>query len=118
MAEIAAARFLGAGLYFDNLDEAKTFYSQTLGLKLADYQPGHFVKFDNATSFVTLVQKGSETYPSKDEATLFFVVPDLEAVKRAIGAERFVQSETNWAVLHDPEGHNILLLQRDANQRL
>jgi len=117
MAEIAA-RFLGAGLYFDNLDEAKTFYSQTLGLKLADHQPGHFAKFDSGTSFVTLVQKGSETYPSKDKATLFFVVPDLEAVKRAIGAERFVQSEANWAVLHDPEGHNILLLQRDASQRL
>jgi len=117
MPEIAA-RFLGAGLYFDNLDQAKTFYSQTLGLKLADHQPGHFVKFDSGTSFVTLVQKGSETYPSKDEATLFFVVPDLEAVKRAIGAERFVQSETNWAVLHDPEGHNILLLQRDKSQHL
>jgi predicted enzyme related to lactoylglutathione lyase len=118
MAEIAAARFLGAGLYFDNLDEAKTFYSQTLGLKLADHQPGHFAKFDSGTSFVTLEQKGSETYPSKDKATLFFAVADLEAAKTAIGADRFVQSEANWAVLHDPEGHNILLLQRDSSQRL
>jgi catechol 2,3-dioxygenase-like lactoylglutathione lyase family enzyme len=117
MAEIAA-RFLGAGFYFDNLDEAKTFYSQTLGLKLADHQPGHFAKFDSGTSFVTLEQKGSETYPSKDKATLFFVVPDLEAAKTAIGVDRFVQSEANWAVLHDPEGHNILLLQRDSSQRL
>jgi predicted enzyme related to lactoylglutathione lyase len=113
-----AARFLGAGFYFDNLDEAKTFYSQTLGLKLADHQPGHYAKFDSGTSFFTLAQKGSETYPSKDKATLFFAVPDLEAAKTAIGAERFVESEANWAVLHDPEGHNILLLQRDASQHL
>jgi predicted enzyme related to lactoylglutathione lyase len=117
MAELAA-RFLGAGLYFDNLDEAKTFYSQTLGLKLADHQPGHFAKFDSRSGFVSLEQKGSESYPSKDKAILFFVVPDLEAAKRAIGADRFVQSEANWAVLHDPEGHNILLLQRDASQPL
>jgi hypothetical protein len=65
-----------------------------------------------------LEQKGSESYPSKDKAVLFFAVPDLDAAKTAIGADRLVQSEANWAVLRDPEGHNILLLQRDASQRL
>src|ERR1700693_3319312 len=105
MAEIAA-RFLGAGFYFDNLDEDKTFDSQTLGLKLADHQPGHFAKFDSGTSFVTLEQKGSETYPSKDKATLFFVVPDLEAAKTAIGVDRFVKSEENWGGLGGRGGHN------------
>jgi predicted enzyme related to lactoylglutathione lyase len=115
MTEISA-RFLGAGLYFDDLDAAKTFYSQTLGLKLADHQPGHFAKFDSGAGFISLEQKGSESYPSKDQAILFFVVPDLEAAKTAIGADRIVQSEANWAVFHDPEGHNILLLQRDSSQ--
>ena len=115
MAEISA-RFLGAGFYFDDMEAAKLFYSQKLGLKLADHQPGHFAKFDSGTSFVTLEQKGSESYPSKDKAVLFFAVPDLEAAKQAIGADRIIESEPNWAVLHDPEGHNILLLQRDPSQ--
>lgn len=43
---------------------------------------------------------------------LFFEVPDLAAAIKAIGKNRIVQSEAKWAVLHDPEGHNILLLQR------
>jgi hypothetical protein len=29
-----------------------------------------------------------------------------------LGQERFVQVEREWAVMHDPEGHNVLLLQR------
>ena len=38
------------------------------------------------------------------------------AVKRAaainaIGPNRFVRTEPHWAALHDPEGHNILLLE-------
>jgi hypothetical protein len=43
---------------------------------------------------------------------LFFEVPDLEEAKAAVGKERIIQSEAKWAVLHDPEGHNILLLER------
>jgi predicted enzyme related to lactoylglutathione lyase len=39
MAEISA-RFLGAGLYFDDMEAAKVFYSQKLGLKLADHDAG------------------------------------------------------------------------------
>ena len=60
--------------------------------KLADHQPGHFAKFDSGTSFVTLEQKGSESYPSKDKAVLFFAVPDLEAAKDALGADRIIES--------------------------
>ncbi len=41
-----------------------------------------------------------------------FEVPDLRSAVEAIGQDRLVQSEHTWAVLHDPEGHNILLLQR------
>jgi hypothetical protein len=47
---------------------------------------------------------------------LFFEVPDLAAVIDAIGKDRIVHSAADssgrpeWAVIHDPEGHNILLL--------
>jgi predicted enzyme related to lactoylglutathione lyase len=111
MAEISA-RFLGAELYFDDVEKAATFYAQTLGLKVSDHQPGRFAKFDSGHGFICLERKGSESYPSKDKAVLFFEVPDLEAAKTALGKERILQFEEKWAVLHDTEGHNILLLQR------
>jgi predicted enzyme related to lactoylglutathione lyase len=111
MAEISA-QFLGVELYFDDLQKAKTFYTQTLGLKVSDQQAGRFTKFDSSRGFVCLERKGSESYPSKDKAVLFFEVPDLEEAKAAVGKERIIQSEAKWAVLHDPEGHNILLLER------
>ena len=41
-------------------------------------------------------------------------VPDIKAAIAAIGPDRVVQSEGTWAVLHDPEGHNVLLLQRSS----
>jgi len=43
---------------------------------------------------------------------LFFEVPDITAAIAALGRERVVKSEPTWAVLHDPEGHNVLLLQK------
>jgi hypothetical protein len=40
---------------------------------------------------------------------------DLEAASTAIGKDRVVRSEHGWAVIHDPEGHNVLLLQAGSN---
>ena len=54
----------------------------------------------------------SEHYPSKDKAVLFFEVPDLKAAIAIIGGDRLVQPESRWAVIHDPEGHNLLRLER------
>jgi len=34
------------------------------------------------------------------------------ADEETIGRGRFVQVNAGWAAHHDPEGHNILLLQR------
>jgi len=107
-----SAQLAGVELYFDDLSKAKTFYGEILGLKLADEQPGHHAKFDSGGGFICLEKKGVETYPSKDKAVLFFEVPDLEAAMEAIGRNRVVQSAAGWAVLHDPEGHNILLIKR------
>ena len=58
--------------------------------------------------------KGAESYPSKDKAVLFFEVASLKSAIAAIGQEKLVHSEPTWAVLHDPEGHNVLLLQKAA----
>jgi predicted enzyme related to lactoylglutathione lyase len=108
------ARFVGVELYYDNLETAKKFYIETMGLEVSDEQVGHHAKFDSGAGFVCLERKGAESYPSKDKAVLFFEVPDLGSAIAAIGQDRLVQSESTWAVLHDPEGHNILLLQRSS----
>jgi len=107
-----AARFVGVELYFENLDRAREFYVETLGLAVTDEESGHHAKFGGEAGFVCLEKKGSENYPSKDKAVLFFEVPDLELAIDAIGREKIVKREATWAVLHDPEGHNVLLLQR------
>ena len=103
------AQFVGVELYFDDLEGAKEFYAGTLGLEISDEQVGHHAKFDSGA--VCLERKGSEPYPSKDKAVLFFEVPDLRAAIAAIGQDRLVQSESRWAVIHDPEGHNICCLK-------
>jgi predicted enzyme related to lactoylglutathione lyase len=106
------ARFVGVELYFSNLERAKKFYIETMGLEVSDEQVGHHAEFETGAGFVCLERKGTESYSSKDKAVLFFEVPDLRLAIAAIGQDRLVQSAGTWAVLHDPEGHNILLLQR------
>ncbi len=105
-------KFVGVELYFDDLAKAKIFYTDVLGLTVAEEQSGHFAKFDGGSGFVCLERKGVESYPSRDKAVLFFEVDDLAATVKDLGQERFVQIEPGWAVMHDPEGHNLLLLQR------
>jgi predicted enzyme related to lactoylglutathione lyase len=105
------ARFVGVELYFENLEQAKRFYLETMGLEVSDEQVGHHARFDSGAGFVCLERKGVESYPSSDKAVLFFEVPDLRSAIETIGQDRVIRSENTWAVLHDPEGHNILLLQ-------
>jgi len=108
------SKFVGVELYFENLERARKFYVDTLGLEVSDEEAGHHAKFDSGAGFICLERKGVESYPSQDKAVLFFEVPDIKAAIAAIGPDRLVQSEGTWAVLHDPEGHNILLLQRSS----
>jgi predicted enzyme related to lactoylglutathione lyase len=105
-------KFVGVELYFDDLPAARQFYITTLGLAPSEEQSGHFVKFDGERGFICLEGKGLESYPSRDKAVLFFEVADLGETIAGIGRERFLQVEPGWAVLHDPEGHNVLLLQK------
>jgi predicted enzyme related to lactoylglutathione lyase len=110
------ARFVGVELYFDDLERAKKFYLETMGLEVSDEQVGHHARFDSGAGFVCLERKGAESYSSKDKAVLFFEVPDLKSAIAAIGQDQLVQSVRTWAVLHDPEGHNILLLQNRSER--
>lgn len=58
------ARFVGVELYFENLERAKKFYLETIGLELSDEQVGHHAKFDSGAGFVCLERKGVESYPN------------------------------------------------------
>ncbi len=114
-------RLLGVELYFEDLERARPFYIEVLGLKLMDEARGHYARFDGEDRFVCAECKGSENYPSQDKAVIFFEVPDLAAAVARVGPERIVKSEPAgegrrqaWAVLHDPEGHNVLLLEARA----
>jgi catechol-2,3-dioxygenase len=51
-------RFAGVELYFENLERAKQFYVETLGLGVSDEQPGHHEKFNSGGGFVALTRKG------------------------------------------------------------
>jgi predicted enzyme related to lactoylglutathione lyase len=108
------ARFAGVELYFNNLKEARVFYAEVLGLEISDEDPARYAKFGSSAGFVCLERKGSESYPSQDKAVLFFEVSDLQAAISAIGEHRFLERQANWAVLPDPEGHNVLLMQRSS----
>ena len=108
----AGLQFAGVELYFEDLPRAMKFYAETLGLELSHQRLGHHARFDSDGGFICLERKGVEGYPSQDKAVIFFEVADLETAISAIGPEKIIQSEANWAVLQDPEGHNILLLQR------
>jgi catechol 2,3-dioxygenase-like lactoylglutathione lyase family enzyme len=111
-------RLVGVELYFDDLPAARRFYQDTLGLELLEEQPDHHAKFDGQSAFICLEGKGAESYPSQDKAVIFLEVADLQSTIEEIGEERFIElgpknkdGHVSWAVLHDPEGHNVLMLQ-------
>jgi predicted enzyme related to lactoylglutathione lyase len=112
------ARLVGVELYFDDLVAAKNFYEETLGLDIFGQQPGHHAQFNVGQAFLCLEKKGVEDYPSRDKAVIFLEVPNVQAAVEAIGRQRFVHvgsgdesTQSPWAILHDPEGHNVLLLE-------
>lgn len=121
MPGIPNARLVGVELYFDDLPKSKRFYSETLGLATLDEDAARYARFAAGPTFVCLERKGVESYPSRDKAVLFFEVPDLAAAVEFVGRERFLEisaaresGRSAWAALHDPEGHNIILLEASA----
>jgi catechol 2,3-dioxygenase-like lactoylglutathione lyase family enzyme len=108
-------RIAGFELYFEDLEAARRFYRDTLGIELTDEEPGHHARFAAGGVFLCLERKGAESYPSCDKAVVFVETPDLKGMADRLG-DRFLQFESGgpgpaWAVLHDPEGHNIVLIQ-------
>jgi len=53
------ARLIGVELYFDDLERAKKFYLEKLGLEMSDEETGHHVKFESGPSFLCLERKGT-----------------------------------------------------------
>ncbi len=113
-----SARVVGVELYFDDLEEGKQFYGNTLGCKLLDEEEGHHAQFGVGDIFVCLERKGVESYPSRDKAVIFLEVADLAETIRRVGKEKFVairpegeSQRRSWAALHDPEGYNIVLIE-------
>jgi hypothetical protein len=116
------ARLVGVELYFDDLVAAKNFYQGTLGRDVFSEQPGHHAQFNLGRAFLCLEEKGVEDYPSRDKTVIFLEVRSVHDAVEAIGRERFVHIESNsestkaaWAVLHDTEAHNVLLLEARPN---
>jgi predicted enzyme related to lactoylglutathione lyase len=108
-------RLAGVELYFADLQRAQEFYQQVLGLELAEVQAGHHAKFKTPGGFVCLERQGVEDYPSAGKAVLFLEVSNLSEAIERVGPDRVIRrgarGSSTWAVVHDPEGHNILLIQ-------
>jgi catechol 2,3-dioxygenase-like lactoylglutathione lyase family enzyme len=108
-------RLIGLELYFDDVPRAREFYCNVLGLPLDDEQSGHHAKLAPEGAFLCLECKGVENYQSADKAVVFLEVADLKELVGNVGAERFVRIEPSasppWAVLHDPEGHNVVIIE-------
>ncbi len=119
-----SARLVGVELYFNDLPAAKQFYEETLGLSISGEQPGRHAQFNVGRAFLCIEKKGAENYPSRDKAVIFLEVPSVQDAVEAIGQERFVHVDRGaegtaqpWAVLHDTEGHSVLLLEtREPSQ--
>src|SRR5215475_13011307 len=84
------ARFLGVELYFEDLERAKGFYRNVLGLRIAEEEPGRHAKFESGSGFICLEKTGVESYPSQDKAVLFFEVADLQSAISSIGRQQLV----------------------------
>jgi catechol 2,3-dioxygenase-like lactoylglutathione lyase family enzyme len=114
-------RLLGMELYFDDLPRARDFFQGVLGLPLEEEQPGHHAKFAPQGGFLCLERKGIENYPSQDKAVVFLEVADLRSFVACVGKERFVRVEFGatppWAVLHDPESHNVVCIEATGEGR-
>jgi len=95
-------------LYFEDLESAKRFYRDTLGLELTGEQSGHHAQF-GTNPFLCLERRGAESYPSRDKAVVFIEVSELQAMVERL-RERILQFEAGapgrpaWAVLHDRKG--------------
>jgi catechol 2,3-dioxygenase-like lactoylglutathione lyase family enzyme len=95
-------RLAGFEIYFEDPESAKRLYRDMLGMELTGEQSAHHAQF-GASPFLCVEYKGVESYPSRDKA---FAQPFDHGLKAG-----HLDEDAAWAVLHDPEGHNVLLIQ-------
>jgi hypothetical protein len=114
-------RLLGMELYFEDVPRARDFYRDVLNLPVEEELPGHHAKLSPQGGFLCLERKGVENYPSQDKAVVFLQLADLRSFVARVGSERFVRVEFGasppWAVLHDPEGHNVVCIEATERSR-
>ncbi len=107
-------KFVGVELYFDDLPAARQFYAAKLGLAISEEQSGHFVKFEGERGFICLERKGSESYPSRDKAVLFFEVADLAGTIASLGRERSCKSSRDGLCSTMPKGTTCCCCKRGS----
>src|SRR5262249_39250838 len=115
---VANLGLVGVELYFEDLPRARAFYQEVLGLELAETQEGHHVKLMTPGGFICVDRQAVAVYLSADKAVVFFEVTKLSHALERIGADRVIRRSRRgpdaWAVLPDPDGHNLLLVERTA----
>jgi catechol-2,3-dioxygenase len=108
-------KLTGVELYFDDLDRARSFYRDTLGLNVIEDDIGHHIKVSTGDAFLCMERKGVETYPSPEKAVLFFDVPSLrdlaDRLDPSIILQRGSRAGRPWLAVRDPEGHTVLFLE-------
>jgi hypothetical protein len=120
-------RLAGVELYFPAESEAVLLRRARFAAQRRDARPSRAVRHQRRLCLPGA--KGAEIFPSRDKAVVFLEVPDVVAAVRKIGQAHLVHIEmgaqgdsgsaarASWAVLHDPEGDNILLLERPRKRR-
>ena len=109
-------RLAGVELYFDDLDRARSFYEEVLGLVLEEHVAGHHAKFETGSGFVCAEGRGLEDYASADKAVVFLEVDDLRETLSRVDPVSVVASGQGggqaWTAVRDPEGHTIMLVEK------
>ena len=107
----------GIVLYSENLERAKAFYADVLELPLL-LEEAHALHFDAGGARLAIHRYPTEGSVETPEGFLMFAVDDLDATYedlRRRGAEFLgppaTRSYGRVAYLHDPEGHEIGLIE-------
>jgi len=112
-------------IYVSNMERSTAFYRDTLGLPLKFTSPG-WTEFSNGGTIMALHKhmggEAGAAQPAAGQATLVFVVDDLQSAYETLKAEgvhfslepQKQPSGLTFGVLSDPDGFGITLQQRQA----
>lgn len=110
-------------IYVSDMERSTAFYRDTLGLPLKFTSPG-WTEFNNGGTTLALHRhmggNAGAAQPAAGQATLVFVVDELQATYETLKAEgvsfslepQKQPSGLTFGVLHDPDGFAITLQQK------